>query len=94
MDQYRLLELALEELQREKERIEQEIQSIQAELKGTGTAVQPLPSAGTRRGRMRTPAERKAHSLAMKKYWAAKRKARAAKPAASVPKKLPGPAPR
>jgi len=41
----------------------------------------PTPPAGSQRARRQTPAERKAHSIAMKKYWAAKG-AKKAKPAA------------
>jgi septal ring factor EnvC (AmiA/AmiB activator) len=75
MDRNRILELAIEELNKQKAGIDAEIETIRAELKGTGSAV---GSAGTRRGRMSTHAQRKAHSLGMKKYWAVK-KAQAAK---------------
>jgi len=83
MERNRILELALEELKRRKAGIDADIKAIQAELTGTGSAVRQtpsLPSAGKGRGRQRTPAERKAQSLRMKKYWAAKR-AQAEKPA-------------
>jgi hypothetical protein len=84
MERNRILELALEELKRRKAGIDADIEEIQAELTGTGTAIQQTPShpsAGTPKGRQRTPAERKEQSLRMKKYWAAKR-AQAERPAA------------
>jgi hypothetical protein len=76
MDKNRILGLALEELQNKRARIEQEIEMVQAELTGRGSTVREkasVPAAGAGRGRLRTPAERKAHSEAMRKYWAAKR---------------------
>jgi len=82
MDRNRVLELALEELNRQKAGVEAEIESLRAELEGTGSAVpQPtsFPSAGIRR--QRTPAEREAQANRMKMYWAAKRAAKTAKPA-------------
>jgi hypothetical protein len=84
MERNRILELALEELKRRKAGIDADIEEIQAELTGTGTAIQQTPShpsAGTGKQRQRTPAERRKQSLRMKKYWAAKR-AQAEKPAA------------
>ena len=59
MDRKQILELAIAELERQKARIEQDLETLRAELSGTGSAVREkeLPSAGTRR--KRTPAERK-----------------------------------
>ncbi len=89
MDRNRLLELALEELPRRKAGIEAEIETLEAELKGTGSAAREsrsVPSAGPR-SRRKTPAERKAHSERMKRYWASKR-VKSTKPA-SEPKPTP-----
>lgn len=70
MDSNRLLELALENLQRQVTVVDEEIAEIRREMTGTGANIsQP---AGSKRGRMRTATERKRHSEAMKKYWAAK----------------------
>jgi hypothetical protein len=84
MDRKQILELALQELQRQRAEVEADIQSVQAELQGRGSAVSRttiVPFADTPTGRKLTAAERKAVSLRMKRYWAAKR-AQAAKPAA------------
>jgi hypothetical protein len=78
MDQYRILELALESLEKQKAGIEAEIEAIQADLRGKG-------AAGFGRGRRRTASERKSHSEAMRAYWAAK-KSNAAK-VTSAPKR-------
>ena len=89
MDRNRLLELALEELLRRKAAIDVEIETIRAELEGAGSAARErrsIPPAGPG-SRRRTPAERKAHSERMKRYWAAKR-VKAAKPV-SEPKPAP-----
>jgi len=86
MDRNRILELALEELKRQKTGINADIEAIQAELTGTGSGIRQnilVPSAGTQRGRTRTPAERKAQAQRMREIWAAKR-SQAAKPAASA----------
>ena len=58
MDRNRILELALEGLYRQKAGIDADIEEIQAELTGTGSAVPQtmlVPSAGTPKGRQRTP---------------------------------------
>jgi len=76
MDQSRLLELAVEELERQKTRIVAEIEIVQSELEGIGNrAASKAKSTGASTGRTRpkTQAERKAQSQRMKKYWAAKR---------------------
>ena len=81
MDRNRILELAVETLEKRKAGINAEIETIRAELKeiGSGTTRKVKPAAAsTRRRRLQTRAERKAHSERMKQYWAAKR-ARAAK---------------
>ena len=88
MDRNRILELAVEALEKQKAGIDAEIEAIRADLKGAGsrTAKKVKPAAAnTRRKRLRTRAERKAQSEGMKKYWAAKR-AKAAK--ASAAKRL------
>jgi hypothetical protein len=75
--------------------IDQDIDAIQAELSGKGTTVlqkESDPSAGIQKGRKRTPARRKAHSEAMRRYWAAKR-AKAAK-VTTVPQASPAASPK
>ncbi len=85
----RILELALEELERKKTAIDSEIQAIRFELgesKTAGRTKAVAPVAGRRRGRSST--ERKAQSERMKKYWAARRAGSASgkKAAAASPK--------
>ena len=84
MDWNKLLELALEELNRQRAAVDEEIANVVAELNGTGAIIRQAksitPSAGRKGGRMKTASERKAHSLRMKGIWAARR-AKAAKPA-------------
>jgi hypothetical protein len=87
MDRNRILELAIEELERQRGGIDAEIEMVRAELKSAGSAVRkpiPIPAAGTPRRRSRTPAERRAQSERMKQYWAAKR-AQAARPPVKAP---------
>ena len=87
MDRNRILELAIETLEKQKAVIDADIESIRAELKeaGSGTARKEKPfAASTRRRRSRKPAEHKSQSQRMKNYWAAK-KLQAAKP--SLPAK-------
>ena len=73
MDRNRILELAIEALEKQKAGIDEEIVAIQAELKGTGAAIRQTTSPVTRRGRTRTAAERKAQAQRMREYWAEKR---------------------
>jgi hypothetical protein len=90
MDRQRVLELALQELNRQKAGLNEEIEALRNELEGTEVAIRQTPSftpVGKQRGRMRTAAERKQHSEKMKQYWAAK-KGQVAKPAAAA-KKIP-----
>ena len=85
MEQRQILELALKELERRKTGIDADIEAIRTELRGTGSAVQqavPTPSAGTQRGRKRTPAERRAQAQRMREIWKKRKAAAAAKPAA------------
>ena len=85
MDRNRILELAVETLEKQKAGIDAEIETVRAELKkiGSGTARKVKPAAAsTRRRRLQTQAERKTHSKRMKQYWAAKR-AKAAKASAA-----------
>jgi hypothetical protein len=81
MDRHRILELAVEELERQKTAVDAEITAIRAELGETGSKTTEnvkLTVAVAGKNRRRTPAEREAQSLRLKKYWAAKR-AKAAK---------------
>jgi len=87
MDRQRLLELALQELQRQRAVIEEEIETLRNDLKITGAAVRQMTlsaSAGTRRGRPRTAAERKVQAQRMREIWAARRAAHVAVNSASL----------
>jgi len=80
MDTNRLVELAIAELERQRARINADIDAIQAELKDTGATTLRVTSSATPttpKGRKRTAAEKKAQSQKMKEIWAA-RKAKAA----------------
>jgi hypothetical protein len=70
----RLLELALDALEKRKAALDAEITDIQAELgrKTLNTKVTPMKMAGTSQW---TPARRKIHSFKMKKAWAKKKAA-------------------
>ena len=82
MDHNRLLELALEELNRQKAQIEADIESLMAEMRSSSPAVPVM-----RRGRKRNPVERrpktetqkKAISEGMKKAWKRRKAAAVAK---------------
>lgn len=74
----RLLELALRGLEVEQERINNEIESIQRELRrGRGTISAPLlataESGSTRRKPKFSPAERRRRAERMHQYWADRR---------------------
>lgn len=84
----RILELAMEELKRQKAVIDAELEAIRAELGGIATAGRAktvAPDAGRKRGR--SEAERKAQSERMRKYWAARRTPKAAGMNAAAPNK-------
>ncbi len=83
MERNRVLELALEALQRQRTGIAEEIEAIRAQLNGGGSAVQGRRSGAAPKGRMATAAQRRAHSRSMKAYWDRK-KAPALKPAIAV----------
>lgn len=58
MDRNRVLELALESLQKQRAEVEAEIESVRTELQGTGTAIAIKPGSspeGTGRRHPRTP---------------------------------------
>jgi hypothetical protein len=97
MDQNRILELAVEALEKQKAGIDAEIETIRAELKeaGSGTARKVKPAtASTRKRRLRTQAkrrpksaaEKKALSLKMKQVWEKRRTEAAGKIAKTKPK--------
>jgi hypothetical protein len=69
MDQNRILELAIEELEKRKAGIDAEIETIRAELNGDGISRITEPVA-TIRSRAKTLVRRKAQSDRMKKIWA------------------------
>ena len=75
MDSRRLLELAIAGLEAQRDRIEEELTLLRRQTGGV-QARQPKPAkSGKKRGRKRTPAEKRAHSERMKAIWAAKKKA-------------------
>ena len=76
MDKNRILELAIETLERQKAEIDAEIEKIRAELKGQTTSVSRKKNSQTmpKKKRSMTAAQRKAHSESMKKYWAQKKR--------------------
>jgi len=75
----RILELALETLEKQRAVIDAEIADIGARMAGTGgIGTAPVVSTATGRRRTMSAARRKAVSKRMKAYWAA-RKSRAAK---------------
>jgi hypothetical protein len=83
MKNERILELALEALEKRKTQVETEIEALRAEMRGSGGVVStrkagPIARPKGKR-RAKTPAERKAQSKRMKAYWAAKKAAVAAK---------------
>jgi len=85
MDQNRILELAIEELEKQKAELAAQIEDLRAELKGAGSraARKVMPVAATaQKQRSKTLAERKALSRKLKAIWAAKKlqKAKAPKP--------------
>jgi hypothetical protein len=72
----RLLELAISGLETQRERIDEELASLQARTRGATKGVtSESATAKPRKRRKRTAAQRKAHSERMKKIWAARRKA-------------------
>jgi len=93
MEHKRILELALEALEKRKTQVEAEVKALRAEMRGSSKArstrkAGPAASPSGRR-RAKTPAERKVQSKRMKAYWAAKKAAVAAKakqPTRSSPK--------
>jgi hypothetical protein len=83
MEHKRILELALEALEKQKTQVEAEVEALRAEMRGSGRATLkrktgPIASPPGKR-RAKTPAERKAQSKRMKAYWAAKKASIAAK---------------
>jgi len=82
MDKNRILELAVESLERQKAELDEEIENIKAQIKGlaAGSTVKRKSAAKSKKKQSMTPAQRKVRSERMKKYWAEKkRKAGAAK---------------
>ena len=76
----RLLELAAERLEAEKQRIDEEIAEIRAELEGkkstpkTRSKTETKPPTRKRRSRKLSAKERRVISARMKKYWAERKK--------------------
>jgi hypothetical protein len=85
MEHNRILELAINDLERQKAAISAEIETIRSQLKGSASrAAKKAKAVGAPTGRIsrktrpKTEAEKKALSLKMKQVWK-KRKAEAAK---------------
>ena len=82
MEHKRILELALEALEKQRTQIEGEIEAIRAEMRGGSRATSTRKAESTAslpgKRRAKTTAERKAQSKRMKAYWAAKRALKAA----------------
>ena len=81
MDKNRILELAIESLERQKAELDEEIEKIKAQMKGSaaGGGRKTKAPAKPKKKQSMTPAQRKARSERMKKYWAEKKKAQASK---------------
>ena len=82
----RIMELAIEALERRRAQVDAEIEIIRGELEGGARAATTVVAV-TEGRRPKTAEERKAHSLRMKKIWAA-RKAADAKPEAAKSDRL------
>jgi hypothetical protein len=81
MDRNRILQLAVDALERQKAGIDAEIETIRAELSGSETAISAKSVVtGNRGGRARTLAQHKAQSQRMKERWAVRRAVKAEKP--------------
>ena len=80
LNRRRLLELAAERLEAERQRIDEEIAEIRTELESEKTTPRPKTKAETktptrkRTSRKLSAKERKAVSDRMKKYWAERKK--------------------
>ena len=83
MDSDRLLELALETLKKQRAEIETSIAEIREMQDGNRQVFSMKPALIVAKRRSKTLAERRAHSLRMKKYWSAK-KAQAIRSAAKA----------
>ncbi len=76
VDRKRLLELGLPILRVERDRIEKEIEQIQAELKGLSKSAKQARLKKRKRGaRKVTAQQKKTMSKRMKKYWVDRKKA-------------------
>ncbi|MEJ2109702.1 MAG: hypothetical protein P8Z37_07300 [Acidobacteriota bacterium] len=77
MDKNRILELAIESLERQKAELDEEIQNIKAQMKGqaAGSVKRKKAPAKPKKKQSMTPAQRKVRSERMKKYWAEKKAA-------------------
>lgn len=71
MEKERVVELALDALQKQRLAVEDEIRELSAQLKGGNHNRAMLLTTGERRAK--TAAERRAHSRAMKAYWQRKK---------------------
>jgi len=80
----RILELAVEALEGQKAALEADIEWIRAEL-GRRVAAPVAAARVPRKPKGRTAAQRKAQSLKMKAYWAARKRAQAKPKAAKKP---------
>jgi hypothetical protein len=89
MEKNRILELAIETLERQKSEIDAEIESLRSQMGGfkkTSPSKRVTSAVKVTKKGVKSAAERKAHSQKMKKVWAA-RKAKKAKAAKAKPVK-------
>ena len=76
MDRNRILELALEELEKQRKEVEASIAEIRELQGGRQRITTENPAESARvvvKRRSRTPAQRRAQAMRMKEYWAQKR---------------------
>jgi hypothetical protein len=75
MDKNRILELAMETLERQKAEIDVEIEKLRSEMKGSGSVgtTNAKSQLKAKKRRTMTAAQRKAISEKMTKYWAEKK---------------------
>ncbi len=89
MERKRILELALETLETKRAELEAAIEELRGGIRGGITKRPGTPSPAMAKRRSRTAAERKAQSLRMKRIWAEKRAAKAAKDKKRTAKRRP-----
>ena len=84
MEDKRIVELALEALEKQRMAVDEEINELTAQMK-RGDHIEPAAVRRSRKSGPQSAAARRAVSVRMKAYWAARRKAQAAKAAPAKP---------